>query len=1027
MPDAYKDLRAKLEEMFQLDHAELDFGIYRIMNSKRDEIKRFLDYDLLPQVKAALAQYQSTDKAQLRAQLEQAIAQAQSLGADPESLPKVQELRQKLAVSVDAAGLENEVYSHLYNFFRRYYQDGDFLSLRRYKEGTYAIPYEGQEVKMYWANHDQYYVKTTEYFWNYTFTLPSGKRVHFKLVEADTEKDNAKPANGNERRFILDMDNPVDVENDELTVRFEYKPDGGRRSQADLNDVAARTIRDHHLLAEWLMELATTQGDGRRTLLEKHLTDYTARNTFDYFIHRNLSQFLRRELDFYIENEVMHLDDVSDANHDTTARLEQNLSKIKIIRSIAQKIIRFMAQLEDFQKRLWLKKKFVVEVNYCITLDRVPEDLYSDIAANDAQREEWVRLFAIDEIGGDLASHAYSVPVTLDFLKDNRHLLLDTRFFDEAFKTRLMASIQDLDEQCDGLLIHAENFHALGLLQEKYREQIKSVYIDPPYNTDAGPISYKNGYRHSSWLSLVGNRLEQTRRLLRDDAITCVTIDDNESHRLRFLFDSIYPEAVQLGTACIKNNPAGRTGTVGFSVCHEYAFFYGHAEGTEVNRLEHSEEQKARYAERDEISFFEWTNFRKHGGLNTYRTTRPRQYYPIYVKGTEIRIPNMTWDDGVREYVNVDPPQSDEEVLLPIDSKGRERIWDFVVTTARDNIPHFMVKKDALGSTAIYRKWRINSEGLLPQTWWDKSEYSAVEYGTNLLAHLFGRTHTFMFPKSIHAVSDALKVSGLRNELDGLALDYYGGSGTTAHAVIGLNRTDGGTRKYILVEAENYFHTVLKPRVLKVAYSPDWKEGKPSIRSSGISHCVKYMRLESYEDTLNNLEFRRTDLQQSLLDSKQEFREGYMLSYILDVESRDSASLLSLDRFEDPFNYVLNIATGTVGETKPTKVDLVETFNYLIGLTVRHIDRIRGYCVVQGTSPKGERVLIIWRNTKEKSNEDLNEFFRKQEYNPRDMEFDLIYVNGDNNLENIRREDETWKVRLIEEDFKRLMFDVDEV
>src|SRR5205823_3678432 len=108
-------------------------------------------------------------------------------------------------------------------------------------------------------------------------------------------------------------------------------------------------------------------------------------------------------------------------------------------------------------------------------------------------------------------------------------------------------------------------------------------------------------------------------------------------------------------------------------------------------------------------------------------------------------------------------------------------------------------------------------------------------------------------------------------------------------------------------------------------------------------------------------------------------------------------------------------------------IDLVETFNWLLGLRVRHIDALRGFRVVQGTSSKGDKVLVIWRNTREKTNADLDDFFVKQRYNTRDMEFDVIYVNGDNNLENLKRADETWKVRLIEEEFKRLMFDVQDV
>jgi len=121
------------------------------------------------------------------------------------------------------------------------------------------------------------------------------------------------------------------------------------------------------------------------------------------------------------------------------------------------------------------------------------------------------------------------------------------------------------------------------------------------------------------------------------------------------------------------------------------------------------------------------------------------------------------------------------------------------------------------------------------------------------------------------------------------------------------------------------------------------------------------------------------------------------------------------------------VSTASAGESRLTKVDLVETFTYLLGLQVKHIDSIRGFTVVQGTNPAGEKTLVIWRNIREKSSSELDDFFVKQKYNTRDMEFDLIYVNGDNNLENLKRPDETWKVRLIEEEFKRLMFDVHDV
>ena len=132
---------------------------------------------------------------------------------------------------------------------------------------------------------------------------------------------------------------------------------------------------------------------------------YTARNTFDYFIHKDLGGFLRRELDFYIKNEVMHLDDIDDTTRAPSRAVPQQDQGHPQDRPQGHP---FLEQLENFQKKLWLKKKFVVETNYCITLDRVPEELYPEIAANDAQREEWVRLFAINEIEKDLTGPGYS-------------------------------------------------------------------------------------------------------------------------------------------------------------------------------------------------------------------------------------------------------------------------------------------------------------------------------------------------------------------------------------------------------------------------------------------------------------------------------------------------------------------------------------------------------------------------------------------------------------------------------------------
>ena len=569
----FEKLKAKLTELFQLDQADLDFGIYRIMNARKDEITQFLERDLLPQVKQALSEYNPADKAEIQRELDRVVEGIQTADMDPEQSPKVQELRAKLEdEAVDLTALENEVYSRLYDFFNRYYDDGDFISLRRYKEGVYAIPYEGEEVKLHWVNSDQYYIKTTENFRDYAFKMADSKRAHFKIMEADTEKDNIKAANGNDRRFILTGNNPVTIENDGLIIRFEYRPDTEKRKQEAINKETVQQVMDgfDNDALIWSQQLSKIwkRADGtasERTLLEKHLSDYTKRNTFDYFIHKDLGGFLRRELDFYIKNEVMHLDDVE---NESVPRVEQYLSKIKVIRKIAHKIIDFLAQIENFQKRLWLKKKFVVETKYCVTLDRVPEELYEEIASNDAQREEWVQLLAIDGIEADLAGEVnYSVPLSIEFIKANPFMMLDTRFFGQEFTNRLISGIDDLDNKCNGLLLNSENFQALNLIGNRYENQIQCIYIDPPYNTGDSEILYKNEYMSASWLTLMQNRLALAGRLM-DDPVVFIAIDDFEMVDLCELVDTHFRQ-LKREMIVVNHHPQGGKATT-LANTHEY-------------------------------------------------------------------------------------------------------------------------------------------------------------------------------------------------------------------------------------------------------------------------------------------------------------------------------------------------------------------------------------------------------------------------------------------------------------------------
>lgn len=1019
----YDKLKGLLAELFQFDQADLDFGIYRIMNQKRDEISRFLDEDLLPQVKQTLEAYQSGVSNADQAELQEAIKQAQGLGIDPDSSPKVQELRAKLGPVQDVGTLEEKVFSHLYDFFRRYYSDGDFISLRRYKEGVYAIPYEGEEVKLYWANHDQYYVKSSENFRDYTFKLPDDRLVHFRIVEAETTEGNNKPSDAKDRRFMLAEDAPVSEEDGELLIRFVYTPDPAKRKQEAINAVTAETVFATQNTEDWLSALRTpkpTESSSGRTLLHLHLNQYTKRNTFDYFIHKDLDRFLRRELDFYIKNEVMHLDDIEG---ETLSQVEQYLSKLRALRNVAGKLIAFLSQLENFQKRLWLKKKFVVETNYCTTLDRVPEELYPQIMTNEPQIDEWRRLFAIDEIGEGLLAGGR---MNEEFLKANPYLVLDTAHFSTEFTNRLLQGWDGLDDQGNGLLVNGDNFQALTLLATAYTGRAKAIYIDPPYNTAASEILYKNDYKHSSWLSMMDSRLRLARSMMDEAGTICVTIDDAEFERIRFLIEEVFGGEQNLGTVLIRNNPQGRSTVKGFAVNHEFAMFYAKSPAVKsIGRLERSDQQNARYDQVDDTGRqYLWENFRKTG-TDSNRADRPKQYYPLYWDGNCVRVPEMTWDPDRMAWDVLEEAQDEVTVFWPDNELGVEKVWKYGYERVAACPNELKVDRGANGELQVFRMNFLNELGTLPGTWWDKAKYAAGSHGTNLLTQLFGVGHTFPFPKSVFAVEDCLSVCGATPGSS--ILDFFAGSGTTGHAVVNLNRLDGGNREYTLVEVGEHFDSVLLPRIKKIIYSEDWRDGKPVSRE-GSSHLLKYIRLESYEDALNNLVLARTPEQQLALDAAEpEAREQYMLSYMLNLEATGSQSLLNLDAFRNPFEYKLKVYTGIVGETKTVNVDLVETFNYLIGLRVKHIDMIRRVRVVEGASPAGERVLILWRDVDETNNDALDEWFRRQGYNTRDLEYDIIYVNGDNNLANLRRPDQTWKVRLIEADFHRLMFDGGEV
>jgi adenine-specific DNA-methyltransferase len=1033
-----------LRELFEFDCADLDFGIYRIINHKRAAIERFITKDLPEVITKELERGALAEQAQAVQALEEArkkvLATLGKDALDPDGSLRTEyhgtpvgkeylEAQAKARSSRSQEALETAIYNHLYTFFSRYWQEGDFISKRRYsKKERYAIPYNGEEVTLYWANHDQYYVKTGEYFTDYTYKAPNGVTVHFKLRQADVEQNNVK---GEKRFFLPRLDEIIwDEAARQVVIPFEYRPltaqeaiTYGQKNQQEAILAKAfaeipKRIKVPEALAALTAERRYPGNADVSSALEYHLRQYTRRNTSDFFIHKDLKGFLSRELDFYLKNEVLNLDELEAAGEGQSERWFQLL---RLIKRVGLRIIEFLAQIEDFQKMLWEKKKFVTEVFYLVTVGHVPEAFYAEIAACEAQWDEWKTLFAIDEEQPDLfTSGKTKKERRVAFLKAHPTLVVDTRHFPQDFTDRLLASFDDLDEMTDGLLVHSENWQALNLLQEKYRERVKCIYIDPPYNTAASEILYKNNYKHSSWLSLVIERIISAWPTLNRNGQLCIAIDDVEFSRLHLAIQSLFGIDLILGTVVVRSNPAGRSALTGFSVSHDYTLFIGASEQTNVGEMPKSDLQIARYNEEDEAGRFEWVNFRKHGGLNANRFARPKLFYPIYVTPTkEIRIPKMEWNETSRSWNVLEQPSLGETVVWPIDDGGEEKTWKWGHETVLRNLNELTVRQDRSGKLGIYMKSRMRA-GTLPPTIWSDTRYSATDYGTNLLTNIMGVSTLFSFPKSVYTVGDCLRVSNL--ETDEYALDFFAGSGTTGHAVINLNREDGGRRKFILVEMAQYFDTVLLPRIKKVTFTPEWKDGKPKRMATQEEaerspRIVKVIRLESYEDALNNLTFDEESGQRAL----ELFKDEYLLSYMLRWETRHSETLLNVEKLQSPFSYKLHLHRD--GETRERTVDLPETFNYLLGLDVqtrRVLSSPSGrggggegrYLVYRGTLRNGRTVVVLWRDTSGWKQEDYESDCKFVEAQKLTEGADQIYTNGDSFIPGARSLDPIFKERM---------------
>jgi adenine-specific DNA-methyltransferase len=990
--DSQTRLTSLLRELFQLDVADLDFGLYRLFRLKRAEIEAFLNKQLPGEVDRAFeavahAEREALQKrlgelaARIRTEIDEAAIlpsgevnpdyQHINVKAARELIDDYNSQRQRLQVVETSESQRAEVFNLLYAFFSRYYDEGDFIPRRFYSaRASYAVPYNGEEVLFHWANKDQYYVKTGEAFRDYAFevsTVGGLYRVRFRLVEATAPKDNTK---GDTRFFFpLPKEATFDAATRTFTVPFHYRlPTEAEVAKYGKNTKAQEAILDEatpkilepvpdeflqSALAAPSANGTPAEGEEPPTLLRRRLRHFTKKNTTDYFVHKDLGAFLRQELEFFVRDQVVHEADL-EGDFDAKRRT------IRVFRKLAETLITFLAQIEDAQKRLFEKKKFVLETDYLVPVQNVPRALWPEVLANKAQMAEWKKLYALGP-----KSDLFNIKgqVNERVLEQHPTLVVDTRHFDADFTARLLGAFSNIDEELEGILLRSENFQSLGLLEATYRQRVECIYIDPPYNTGDSQIPYKNGYLLSSWLALIENRLTKAMGLLRDDAIVFIAIDDFEMADLCQLIDRNFP-SLRREMVVVNHHPQGGKAKT-LATTHEYMLVCVRRE---------SDRTLSGRMSKDGV---EQRPFKRSGTAESnFRRARPNSFYAILV------------DPNTREVVGLEAPPKGEyptgktkdgfERVYPLGRQGEERVWrrsyESCLTLVREK------KLQCSENMTIYQLIAAGERTPALFSNWVDPRYNAGTFGANLLGDIIGEHNPFAYPKSIYTVEDALFAAGIENT--DVCLDFFAGSGTTGHAVINLNREDGGQRKFILVEMADYFDTVLVPRIKKVMFTPEWKDGKPKQpptkeEAERTPRLVKVLRLESYEDALHNTFSdkaveRLAEREKAHRDAVGE--DAYRLRYLVKLPVDASDSMLNLARLEHPFDYTLEVLTDHGPKTET--VDTVETFNWLYGLRVHRIltwaneqDKAgkgkggRSYRVVVASDREGKkRILVVWRD-----------------------------------------------------------------
>ena len=710
----------------------------------------------------------------------------------------------------------HDIYNKLYTFFDSYLNDTGtpfFHDTPLYKNIYAKVYTNSKDTSLFYKTKDLYYVKSDTLYTSLTLSDENElAQIHFDTSEYRQNADNTK------RKLIFKLDKieQTSADTQDSIPTIYIKVLSQKDLFPDLNAVFKENSNE--LSEDFIKSLKAHKIPLDEAHIKKLFASYKKQNEIDFFIHKNARAFLQEQFDLWFYHYLYKDSEFQEWS-------VKSISHLQRIRNIALEIIGLIGDFEDELKAVWLKPKFAKKVNYVFSLNLIlRHSVLSDKAQNTAlldsickdkgfekQIKEWQDLGLIDE-----SFQAQNISEKI--LSDDKYkfLPLDTKHFSKETQYKILSVFDDIESILNGELIKADNFQALNTIMPKYQNKVDLIYIDPPYNTGNDGFIYSDKFNHSSWLSMIANRLELAREFLQDSGSIFISIDDNEQARLKILCDEIFGEGNFMANIIWEKVFSAVNLRKDFSPNHDFISVYSkNIDKTLLNPLPRTEEANARYKNPDNDPRGIWTSGDMSVGpaveANIYEITLPSGRKILPPKGYSWRLSKETFEEYLKD----------------------NRIY----FNGGDSVPR------------IKRFLSEVKDGITPLTIWKHKEVGHNQDAAKEILALFD-DKIFDTPKPERLLK---RICEIASNQDSIILDFFAGSGTSVAAAQKLGR------KWLGIEMGEHFYKVIIPRLKKVIGGFQSGISKECDYQGG--GAFRYYELESYEEALKECEYVLTDCQ----------------------------------------------------------------------------------------------------------------------------------------------------------------------